>query len=257
MEPESVYAVHYSCGLFDKHNGPSPVGHIVVYRPGADGKVITFDSRRDGERKALEDFGAFVASVQSVGGRFVHWKMRSERFGFDALAIRCEALGGRFQLPLMLDTFDIAEAVKGRDPEGYDSLDHPRLDSIARRNGLTLLDNLSPDEREDAFAAGEHGKLLANTHRRVRFIWNLYRRFEDGTLAIRESVPTDCDPADVAKVRRALAILGPKAQRKRIEKTIRDQDEAIGAETLTTVLDYLRSTGEYRVPARRKRARIS
>ncbi|MDX6806422.1 hypothetical protein [Terrihabitans rhizophilus] len=194
--PNSALLVHYSCESFYKTDGRSPRITSIAARRYGSGQTISFsihkmaeidcvpmDRIRDHydalERKMLDEFYEFIAENAHV--KWVHWNMRDENYGFEAIKRRYQVLGGspRASVPEQ-NRIDLARLLVDR--YGRDYTGHPRLESLVMSNAMTTTGFLNGQEESDAWDQGRFLDLHRSTLRKVDLFGAIISRVEDGSL---------------------------------------------------------------------------
>jgi hypothetical protein len=125
------------------------------------------------ERDMLDGFYSFARG----GGRrrWLNWNMRDAVFGFEALAHRHRMLGGSpVDIPFARQT-NLAAVLISALTERYAG--DPRLEKIAEKNGLSMLDFLGRHEEGEAFRAGHYQRLQRSLWRKIDIIARVFELF--------------------------------------------------------------------------------
>jgi hypothetical protein len=209
-DPRQLWVVHYACQSLDlDEREGSPRVTAIGLRNVETGDVTSFSiaaeaerarlgpvqvlSRMDSlERQVLDGFYRFVA--KHGGMRFAHWNMRDEVFGFPALEHRLQILGGApIAIPGGL-RHDLAALFS--ELYGPSFAPPPRLQSLARLNGLPTTGFLTGKEEADAFERGQYGAVKRSTLVKVKILYDLLQFAHDGVLVTAGA--TDARAATVA-----------------------------------------------------------
>jgi hypothetical protein len=162
-EIEKLIIVHYSCGLFGTdHREPTAVNHICIKEKWT-GSCKTFGTPVSTEIVGLEAFSSYVG--EHPDHLWLHWNMRSEQYGFDAIARRHEYLGGTPKLvstDKRIDLSDMLTSIYGKD-----YVKHKRFPNLIQLNNITDIGLLSGDEAARAFEKGQFETLNTSTLRKV------------------------------------------------------------------------------------------
>jgi hypothetical protein len=193
--------IHYSCESLDnRESGVSPrITSIAIYdmesrssesfsiHQVAEERQIDLaqiEANYDTlERLMLDRFFAYLRSHQD--SHYVHWKMRDANYGFEAIEHRYRVLkGDPFTVPSS-NRHDLSELFF--DIYGSNYADHPRLESIAKANGITLKGFIPGSEEPAAFARGEYVALHQSTLRKIYVIADLAERGNQRSLKTNAS----------------------------------------------------------------------
>jgi hypothetical protein len=197
-----LLAIHYSCELFKDCTQHTPTISAIVVRDVTSGESHSFAAylvaerlgiSRDDlldqfptlEKELLRDFYAFVATRRDA--IWLHWKLREARFGFQALAQRFAAHGGK---PLVVPSdhqIHLAHLLKQKYGEDY--IAHPRLPTLIRRNRLNDRGLLSDADSAKAWESKNWSALAASAQRKVECIVRLYELFRAGELRTNKTGP--------------------------------------------------------------------
>ncbi|MGF7077158.1 hypothetical protein [Mucilaginibacter sp. 3215] len=188
--------VHYSCeSFFDIPYGRTPrITSIAVkyFETGqtksfsihkvAEVKGIAFDEIEknydDLERIMLDEFYSFVNEHKRF--KWFHLNMRNINFGFEAIAHRYSVLGGT---SINIDDgakFDIGRLLN--DLYGSNYIGHPRIETLCKRNNITMTDFLNGEQEAQAFNAREYVKLHQSTLRKVENLQVIIERANENSL---------------------------------------------------------------------------
>ena len=200
-QSESTFIIHYSCeSFYDRNDGKSPRITSIAVRNLSSGQTNSYSIHQIAEeenvpidniskcydrleRKMLDNFFIFVKSHQYC--TWIHWNMRDSNYGFAAIEHRYRVLGGEPTQILELSKFDISRALVDLYGIGY--IEHPRLESLMRKNKITSKDFLSGKEEAEAFEKKLFIKLHQSTLRKVDNIANIFERVADSTLKTNSS----------------------------------------------------------------------
>ncbi len=125
------------------------------------------------ERVMLEDFHTHLRN--ECRRRWLHWNMRDAMFGFEALAHRFAILGGSSTEISPQRRFNLAAILISAYTEKYSA--DPRLEKIAEKNNLSMLDYLTRTEEADAARAGHYQLLQRSVWRKIDIIVTMFRLF--------------------------------------------------------------------------------
>lgn len=130
------------------------------------------------EKTMLDEFHQFVNAHKRY--KWVHLNMRNVNFGFEAISHRYMALGGN-----SIEIDDNTKIDVGRllsDMYGPNYIDHPRIEKLCIKNGLTMIHFLNGGDEADAFKDGEYVKLHQSTLRKVENLHLIIEKAYEGTL---------------------------------------------------------------------------
>jgi hypothetical protein len=184
--PSNVYVIHYSCeGFFDRPRGFTPrIASIAVMKLD-DRQTTSFSVAQIAERKhlsgeeiegqyylleleMLEAFFSFIAPFNHNGCFWLHWNMRNNHYGFEALEHRYSIFDGQPVTILQTQRRDLSQIL--RDIYGKDYIEKPQLYNLIVKNDL-LHDDLLPGEEEAiAFDEKEFFRMHESTLSKVSAI---------------------------------------------------------------------------------------
>lgn len=193
---ESTLVVHYSCeSFYDRLDGSTPRITSIAVRNFSSGQTESFSIHKIAElthipsvkivenydyleHQMLNEFFQFLTKNERC--KWVHWNMRDINYGFQAIEHRYRVLGGE---PVRLPEerkFDLARALV--DVYGSDYIDHPRLESLTKKNKISDIGYLSGKDEAAAFEAREFVKLHQSTLRKVHVLASIFERTLQGSL---------------------------------------------------------------------------
>ena len=201
QERRSLLAIHYACeGLDPDEFQRSPrISAIVVCHIGS-GQLHSFsidmfaelngvDARVPDEnyceieKKLLDAFYAFVEQNQDFN--WVHWNMRDQTYGFQAIAHRYRVLKG---VPIDIRESNIFDL--GRFTAIYYGgrfAEHPRFYNLLEINGLKFPDLLTGQDESEAFCDKKFGKIHRSVLRKVMVLAMFVGKIQEGSLKINSS----------------------------------------------------------------------
>lgn len=166
----TLRAIHYSCESLDNRaSGVSPrITSIAVYdmqsrsslsfsiHQVAEERGINLADIEPAydrlERLMLDRFYEYLSSYRDA--HYLHWKMRDANYGFEAIAHRYRVCGGSpFEVPT-LNRHDLSEILF--DIYGSNYIEHPRLQSLAKANQITLAGFISGRDEPEVFSRGQY-----------------------------------------------------------------------------------------------------
>ena len=135
----------------------------------------------------LEEFFNYARNHEDC--TWLHWNMRDANYGFEALEHRFRIHGeDPFVIP-ELRRFDFARVLT--EVYGVNYIGHPRLEMLAKKNGISARDFLNGKEEAKAFEDGKYVALHRSTLRKVEIISDIAFRAVEDTLA------TDAKPMEI------------------------------------------------------------
>lgn len=197
----NVLLIHYSCeSLYDRADGTSPRITSIAVKSLSTGQAHSFSIHKIAELQGvaqakimerydrlelamLKEFFEFVRT--HAGYRWLHWNMRDMNFGFAAIEHRYRLLGGE---PVVLDDslkVDLSSLLVTRFGDRY--INHPRLETLMRKNAITDLDFLTGKDEASAFETGNYVRLHQSTLRKVDVINSIFDRVAAGSLRTNSS----------------------------------------------------------------------
>jgi hypothetical protein len=193
---DNTLIIHYSCeSFYDRADGSTPRITSIAVRNFASGQTESFSIHKIAELthlsttqivdhydaleyQMLDEFFQFLAKNERC--TWVHWNMRDINYGFQAIEHRYRVLEGE---PIRLPEerkFDLARAL--RNIYGGDYIEHPRLESLTKKNKISDIAYLSGKDEAIAFEAREFVKLHQSTLRKVNVISSIFERTLQGNL---------------------------------------------------------------------------
>jgi hypothetical protein len=191
-----VRVIHYSCESFECEDNQlhSPritsvavrrldVGQVAYFsiHDVAEGTGALTETRDDLDSLEREMLRRFYEQVQLSGEvEYLHWNMRDARYGFAAIDHRYEILGGS---PIMIpERSRLSLSQLLLDIYGTEYIEHPRLESLGRKNGITMLGFLGGADEARAFSDGRYADLQQSTLRKVDVLADIAERTYRRTL---------------------------------------------------------------------------
>jgi hypothetical protein len=130
------------------------------------------------ERLMLDEFYQFVDSHKRYF--WLHLNMRDINYGFEAIAHRYSVLGGT-SVPID-DSFKIDIGRLLVNLYGPNYINHPRMENLYKRNGITMIHFLTGEQEASAFDHQEYVKLHQSTLRKVENLQSVINRANEGDL---------------------------------------------------------------------------
>lgn len=197
-----AYLIHYSCeSFYDNDSGNSRRVTSIAVRSLNSAQTRSWSIHKSAELcecldtinknldklelHMLTDYFQFLSNNSDF--TYIHWNMRDEAYGFQAIEHRFKVLGGTpyiLQDDKKLDLARVLVALYGR---SYCSHESPsgkkgRLMVLTEMNGIASLDALSGQDEANAFVSGEYLKLHRSTLRKVDIFANIIDRIHSNTL---------------------------------------------------------------------------
>lgn len=185
-----VLIVHYSCESFlNLRNRVPRITSVAVHNIDS-GQTVSFsiyltaqikglsvdklsESRQNKlEKETLNDFYKFVRKHKDY--KWVHWKMRDQVYGFEAINSRYRILGGRpasiandkkYDLPSILEQIYTSK-YEARSEEG-------KLLALAKRNDIPIGHAIPGYQEAKAYTDGSHQLLWMSSQQKVKIISEL------------------------------------------------------------------------------------
>jgi len=194
--PGSVRIVHYSCeDLDNRDSGQSPRVTSIAVRRLDTGQTTSFsihavaeersvllgeiDAQYNGlEREMLDRFYQYVG--RTADASFLHWNMRDAGFGFAALEHRTRVLGGTPGSIPEAQRFDLGRMLQ--DMYGNEYIENPKLERIAEKNNITMLNFVPGDQEPELFKQKQYVAMHRSTLRKVDIIADVAERAYRRTL---------------------------------------------------------------------------
>ena len=186
-EPSTVSAIHYSCESF--YNRPrisSPrvtsiaicnlasqqTDSFSIHRV-AERRGIDFEDIKDAydclEEQMLSEF--FDHLSHNPNTKWLHWNMRDENFGFQAIAHRLRVLTGDDKQPTVIpesQKFDMARILKSIYGPAY--VGDPRMQKLLEKNEMVPQDFLAGNKEALAFEQQRYDALYLSTLSKAKAI---------------------------------------------------------------------------------------
>jgi hypothetical protein len=192
----SALLIHYSCESFYKTDGRSPRVTSIAVRRLQSAQTVSFsihkmaeingvpadkiDANYDKlELQMLDEFYQFVETNRNCN--WIHWNMRDENYGFEAIKRRYQVLQGKhFQEIPESKLFDLSRLLFGI--YGWDYIGNPRLEKLVRKNNMTDTGFLTGQQEADAWDNKQFLDLHRSTLRKVDLFADIIDRLENGSL---------------------------------------------------------------------------
>lgn len=201
LRPETVWVVHYACQSFAPGKGiKSPRITAFAARNLGTGQTETFSLHAEAELLGLNPVGVLarldqlersmldkVFAFLRVNARnaFLHWKMRSSTFGFQAIEHRYQVLGGT---PVQIgeqSRFDLAWLIEEIYGPGY--VPAPHFENLAKLNKIPLGGFLPGAAEAEAFVRSDYLAVQRSTAAKVGLLFDIAHRTQARTLATETS----------------------------------------------------------------------
>jgi hypothetical protein len=188
--------IHYSCESFAKADGSSPRITSIAVRKLVSAQTVSFSIHKMAEinglpidkieeqcdqleLQMLDDFYQHVEANRNC--TWIHWNMRDENYGFEAIKRRYQVLQGKqFQEINDSKLFDLSRILVGI--YGWDYIGHPRLESLVRKNNMTETGFLTGKQEADAWDNKQFLDLHRSTLRKVDLFADIVGRIQNRSL---------------------------------------------------------------------------
>lgn len=201
------YVIHYSCESFYNVNGGNSTRITSVAVRNLDNaqthhwalnrsaELLNLDVSDPVnldrlEYHLLENYFLFLEKYATC--TFLHWNMRDNNYGFQALQHRFAVLGGKpFVLSddRKLDLARVAVSIYGRNYIGHTAKNgrSGRMLALVEKNGIADKDVMTGQEEAEAYVKGKYRELEMSTLRKVDILCNIVERIHDRTLKTNAS----------------------------------------------------------------------
>lgn len=188
--------IHYSCESFAKTGGSSPRITSIVVRKLVSAQTVSFSIHKMAEinglpiakigehcdqleLKMLDEFYQYVEANRN--SNWIHWNMRDENYGFEAIKRRYQVLQGKHLQEINESKlFDLSRLLGGI--YGWDYIGHHRLESLVRKNNMTDTGFLTGKQEADAWDNRQFLDLHRSTLRKVDLFADIVGRIQNRSL---------------------------------------------------------------------------
>ena len=200
--PSEYLIIHYSCESFSNlPQGNTPRVTSIAVRNVRNGQTHSFSIHKKAElenilpneinqhynkleKDMLDEYFEFVK--KHLQHNWVHINMRNINYGFEAINHRYQVLGGR---PIQInDNQKIDLARLFIDIYGRQYSEHPRFESLYRKNNITMTSFLSGKEEADAFDNCDYVALHQSTLRKVDNMHSVLSLAVEGDLKTKSNI---------------------------------------------------------------------
>ena len=204
MRPDKYRVIHYSRQGFSQGNNQhaDAIVSIAIYS-GVSDATFSVDIQSMAERLQIrfQDISQRIREIETEMLReffdyinqnrdfiYLHWNMRDNQFGFQALSNRyCALTNGKpaYEIPIekQLNVSNLLEEYYGSD-----YVAHPRLKNIIEQNPESRpLHFLNATQEENAFKEGRYNDLHMSTLSKVRFFYTVLTLVHEGKLKVSTS----------------------------------------------------------------------
>lgn len=196
--PNMGLIIHYSCeSFYEKPTQSSRITSIAIMKLNdsqtrsfsllqqaeINSKEVSEDNLDDLEKSMLDGFFSFIKTKDEH--TFIHWNMRDENFGFQALEHRYKVLGGEPYVIADDHKLDMSSLLIDLFGVGY--IGHPRLHTLMKKNHITSRHFLTGDQEAKAFEDKDFKNLHLSTLQKVSVLQNILNRTNDGQLEVNTS----------------------------------------------------------------------
>lgn len=189
--------IHYSCeSFYNVKDGKTPRITSIAVKELETGQVKSFSIHECGElenipfneicnkydeleRKMLQKFFDYAGFLNGLKKIWIHWNMRDNNYGFEALKDRFHVLTGE-DINISFQNIDLSAFLI--DYYGEEYVSHPRLENIMKENNISDKDFLNGDCEATAFEQKEYVKLHQSTLKKVEVIFYILDKVLDNTL---------------------------------------------------------------------------
>ncbi len=194
-----VACIHYSCeSFYDRPDGSSPRITSIAVRSLESGQTVSFSIHQMAELEGIsltnETIGTHYNQLElKMLNRFaeylernpelnwLHWNMRDESYGFQAIEHRHRVLGGTPYVVQNDRKYDLSRLLVAMYGKSY--IGHPRLEKLVTKNKITHQDFLNGEQEAAAFNEGRYVELHRSTLRKVDAFCNIAQLAHDGKLS--------------------------------------------------------------------------
>lgn len=170
--------IHYSCeSFFNMKDGKTPRIASIAVKELETGQVKSFSIHQcaefehiefneicnkydELERKMLQQFFDYAEQINNNRKIWLHWNMRDNNYGFEALKNRFNVLTGTIH-NISFQNIDLSALLINY--YGVQYIDQPRLEKIMEKNGFSKGSFLKGKEEAIAFDQKEYVKLHQST----------------------------------------------------------------------------------------------
>ncbi|MBM7846663.1 hypothetical protein [Herpetosiphon giganteus] len=196
-----VLIIHYSCeSFYDRPAGYSPRISSIAIKNFSSRQTHSFSIHRIAEfekvskdeieehydtleRKMLDEFFIFIKNNKE--NIYVHWNMRDENYGFQAIYRRYKFLGGKPIIISENQLIDLSHTLINI--YGSDYIGHPRIEKLIEKNKISKKNFLTGQQEADAFKDKEYNKLHLSTLYKVDLFANILVKYFEGKLKTNNS----------------------------------------------------------------------
>lgn len=185
-----VLIVHYSCESFlNLRNRVPRITSIAVHNIES-GQTISFSIyltaqikglgvdklsetlQNKLEKETLNDFYKFVRKHRSY--KWVHWKMRDQVYGFEAINARYRILGGKPVAIANGNKYDLPNIIDQVYTSRYEAIsEEGKLLALAKRNKIPIGHAIPGYQEAKAYQDGSHQLLWMSSQQKVKIISDL------------------------------------------------------------------------------------
>ncbi|WP_276498492.1 hypothetical protein [Pontibacter litorisediminis] len=184
-----VLIVHYSCESFLNPRGRTPrITSISILKLGSEqaksfsihlsAQLLKLDflslsevEYDQAEKHMLDTYFSYLRSHRNY--KWVHWKMLNSKYGFEAVCLRYEILGGT---PISIpdkNKYDLSDVLRQIYSSKFENnLPNGKLLNLAKRNRYALGESLTGKQEAEAFDEQKFQELYFSTLSKVRIIAN-------------------------------------------------------------------------------------
>ena len=202
-QSDFVYVIHYSCEDLDRPEcTSSPRIAAIALRNLKSAQTQQFSILQTAEiqnldssemfehidkleKSMLKDFFEFISFYQ--GNQYLHWNMRGDTFGFQAIEHRYKVLCGGGK-PYVVDNarkIDLSRLLI--DIYGSNYIEHKRLERLANKNHVWPCGCLTGKQEAKAFSKGNFQAMQRSTSQKVQVLADIAELAYDRKLKTNTS----------------------------------------------------------------------
>ena len=205
--------IHYACqGFYDIQNENTPrIASICIYFASskqiflfslaslADRESADLSHADDAildkyELKLLTDFYSFIKNDKTAKAikHWLHWNMKDQNYGFEALAQRYMKLSGKRKAPVQIDNdcrTNISSLLVNRYGTNY--ADHPRLENLLKKNNIQPTNIMNGLDEAKAFSNKEFTKIDRSIQSKVQAFSEIIERSANDELKTNSKLLKD------------------------------------------------------------------
>ncbi|HDM8091822.1 TPA: hypothetical protein PXN44_002652 [Yersinia enterocolitica] len=200
--PMQCYVIHYSCeSFYNQKSGQSTRITSIALRNLANAQTHHWALNRSAEllkidvndpanldkleTDLLNKYFEFIKNYSNF--TYIHWNMRDNNYGFQALQHRYEVLGGTpfiLQDDKKVDLARLAVSIYGRNYIGHEAKNgrKGRMLALVEKNKIADKDVMTGEQEAEAYTNAKYRELEMSTLRKVDVLCNIAERINDKSL---------------------------------------------------------------------------